>query len=1037
MPLPTDPQGRCKLVQVTCKELSELRLSVALQDSAGRQLTAPVRFRLRASPVLGLGQPREVTSTAAGQLALPHLRVGAGDSQWRESPKLLVLEPCSENAASSPALCIYVRVEPGRYPSKIGLHAPVHAADGSAADQAAVPRAVPPWLPLEFEVAILSADGSALPAQGLQHLELVYEYCEDEAEGGAEGTPWLPCNLEGLAQPQRLQPVQLDTGSGGDEGAPAGFRAAARTLQLPPKPGVLWRLMVRYQVTEAGAPELLLSMEVVRFRVEAAPPCVLGLDQESQAVLRELQRERRRVRKVEDLVTESIPPICGGLLDMWGNPAGALGVACRVELVARPQRPQQPQPPHDRRVAAAPRVPQPQPAATVVVEHASGAFKISRPTSVARGLQAGTNYDVVLQLQVAADGQAGHAGIQPTQTGTAGKRKRLQSRGTADAAADTANDSDTGAAAAEAAAAGPSGSGGAAIGDAVAHQAAPPDRHLPDALERVPPVLLFTLIVVTANSAQLTGEIEDIKARAEALEARESTAKANTDKAEKTLRAASGEQRRHEQKLREELQAQGQIPQSPAAAAGPAGQEPTGFEAMAEARIAELNQQLEGGLTAASPLEAGRVDLREDAQAIQAFQDRFGGRAGVLGLLCMLGRAERDDTARALAALGYDPLLAVCEREEVAQQVRQEMSGEVGRGRLRRGLHTWTLDCLDCAHLYDLRGEAGVARNHPQAPLVLDRGHLDLLERLPAGSVPVGFAANLIHMTPELARSRVMVTSANGGQVQATLRQTLWLRVFGNALVFRTGAEVLAFREQARASGVAVTAKLISLDLRADYNVRGPGVARSLLPVPEPSHRMAIVSREALDDLDRQRALRKPRNSLLKKCLLLGREWLGGALDSRIRAQQLDLLLASEHKAKLEVLLPPHKTAGDAVVAWRDAVAAAQQAQQGVAAEVGPQLEKQRERLAARQADLEELMEREQEAGAAQGEAGEEGEEEEEPPRAQQGAAAGGAAGGRGAAGARGGGGSRPPRAGGKRGNGGAGGAGGAGAAGGSKRART
>ncbi|EFJ51191.1 hypothetical protein VOLCADRAFT_88023 [Volvox carteri f. nagariensis] len=148
----------------------------------------------------------------------------------------------------------------------------------------------------------------------------------------------------------------------------------------------------------------------------------------------------------------------------------------------------------------------------------------------------------------------------------------------------------------------------------------------------------------------------------------------------------------------------------------------------------------------------------------------------------------------------------------------------------------------------------------------------------------IGFAVNLVHLPPHLADIRVALRDSRGQLVQATLRQTMLNYVYGNAMVFEGEEHIMSFRDRCRRAGVAVEMPLIAVDGRGGYNLADRGSVSFGERLP-PHVCFSGLSPGEITPLSLEGVH-------------------GGALDGRLRAEQLRLRHLQYHKAQLQSLLP-------------------------------------------------------------------------------------------------------------------------------------
>ncbi|KXZ55725.1 hypothetical protein GPECTOR_2g1275 [Gonium pectorale] len=389
--LPAPPQCN-RIYRVAAKELSQLHLSGELQDGKGCRLNMPVTFEVEAGAELGLGVRARRLEARDGVLQLPAISLGAG-AEWRGRTKLLVLRPTEGHIDAAGAvlpLCLYIEVEPGSYPVALELRdGGMPAAGGPLRlSSATTPDGRHALLPLDFSVAVLSADGGTLPAASLRPLELRYERRVADA--------WEP--FGGLAM-QPLRPVEA-----------ALFRVEAATLPMPTAvDDTRWRLTASYG--EAGGEQgnhapgnRLPPLVVAEFSIAPGPPCTMRLSEQATAALGQQHMPQQVAASAGALAAVGLPALSGIVTDRYGNPSPpAVGsswrVALNVRLLVRGYGGVGPSAGADPVPVPGPSPPAKHTLASCPVRHSDGSFSLP-PTSLAGcQLPADADYTVALELE--------------------------------------------------------------------------------------------------------------------------------------------------------------------------------------------------------------------------------------------------------------------------------------------------------------------------------------------------------------------------------------------------------------------------------------------------------------------------------------------------------------------------------------------------------------------------------------------------------------------------------------------------------------
>ncbi|KAG2487737.1 hypothetical protein HYH03_013735 [Edaphochlamys debaryana] len=884
------PEGaRLKGLEVV--EGSRLKLEMTLLDAAGFLLTHSGAFKLYASPCLGLPAAGTRLQTApGGVLALPELAVDFG-AEWLDQgrPKMLLLQP--EGFGAVEPLCVFLTVRAGRYPAQLELASADPVPEGViqlSNEPLGRTGAERPGLPLGFEVRPISADGQPLPPAELGPLVLTYE-------SKADGEEWQPSDD---VAPEQLRAVELDgPGRGG------GWVVVANELPMPRRAGqgLRWRLVGSYQGTDGrpSPPPLVVG----EFFIASAPPCRLEITlsqaaQEQGALGSEAAQQQLLLLTLRTLPRHRFPELVGFLADRWGNAAVPGEAApCRVVLVVRAEAasgagagPGPPKAPDLECVELA--------SAQVHLE--SGLFQV--PQSSLAQWAAGhplMGRDLRLALELRSTPP------RHTPPPSPGSKRRRR-------------DEDT------------------AAGEA-AHEAAGP---LPPELADVETRLLTRLYVASADSVAIKADLEQLRskvARMAYLLRQRAAAALDAEAKVETAEQAVAE-------VVAELQQRVEVQPPEHGGEGAAGGQEATLQAAVEAKLQELDvlANAASALVEYAPFvllrnEPDTETAAEWKERVERLSNEFLGDGGVLGPLITLGCTEKEDVAKALMALGISPDLLVCTTREATQLAKSKLAA----------LDLARVGVLDLSHpdhrpIYDLRPDAVDAR-HPQALLTPSPARQQLLDLLEAaGVVPVGFAANLVQLRPEHQGFSVAV---DGHGNSGNLRQTLWSRVLGLALVFETGEDIEAFRAHCREVDAPLTdVPLVSLDGRCGFNLGGKGTESIgmghsppvwLSGVPE-AHQCGLVAPQAA-----------------------GGGYTGGALDARLRREQTSRADAQAQCAQLQTLQALFSAAVAERTRRQQQEALARQAQADEEGRLRPQMQQLEIQIEAKTAELAAVDERE------------------------------------------------------------------------------
>ncbi|KAG2426778.1 hypothetical protein HXX76_012835 [Chlamydomonas incerta] len=285
-------------------------------------------------------------------------------------------------------------------------------------------------------------------------------------------------------------------------------------------------------------------------------------------------------------------------------------------------------------------------------------------------------------------------------------------------------------------------------------------------------------------------------------------------------------------------------------------------------------------------------------QRLRSIADASFGVPGALGPLVMLGAVECAEVSDALAYLSRGSLdkLYVIGRtalDTVKSRLRQLGAGsalDLSNGSLER--------------FYEL-DVAGTDTSHPQRPLLkrdMRNKYQDVLNfdvtrsaldgrRKPQGAREqedhgfIGFAVNLIHLPPHLAE--VQVPTSRGPR---NLRQTLMNRIFANAMVFDTEDSVTAFQRRCEQRGLRIEVPVIAADGRGGLNLGGIGEEQFGL-----RSRMNVRYSGMPPDQVTPLVLAPPPPQQQQHLL-------GGALDLRLRTEQVRVLMMRNQCARLQAL---------------------------------------------------------------------------------------------------------------------------------------
>ncbi|KAG2487733.1 hypothetical protein HYH03_013732 [Edaphochlamys debaryana] len=944
------PDG-ARLLGLEVPEGSRLKLQLNLKDAAGYPLSEAGAFTLRASPRFGLPEAGTRLETAAGGvLVLPELAVGFG-VEWLDQgrPKMLLLEPACDEFEHAEPLCVFVSVKAGRYPTQLELASADPVPEGViqlSNEPLGRTGAERPGLPLGFEVRPISADGQPLPPAELGPLVLTYE-------SKADGEEWEPSDD---VAPEQLRAVELDgPGRGG------GWVVVANELPMPRRAGqgLRWRLVGSYQGT-AGRPSPCLVIS--EFSIAPAPPCRLALEglgpeaEAKRALGSEAARRAPLILTVDEIAKgterQRFEALSGHLSDWWGNRyAPGDAAPCRVVLSVRPEAPPA------RAGAAVATVPVPE-LAEARVDPSKGRFAL--PACSLRGapLDPGQDRELVLELRPSPappPSQTPASPQHPSAPRGGGKRPR---RGEA------ASEAGVGAAGALAQAQAQSGAAAAA---------------LPEELAGVEGLVLRRLFIAWASSAALREELQRLEEQIE-------TENSELGRLNEAQRQADRAVRTHDQVVDNvvgELQRARAAAQAPQAGAAPRGVGAANAEEAVGTDIEQLDAQLAAPGAVAVENEPFVQLRRNDSRHGQEMQARvatlvnmFRDVPGVLGPLITLGCTERQDVAKTLMALSISPDLVICTTSQAALAAEDMIN--------QKPTLAGVVDVLDLSNpdtydLYDLKPGV-VDASHPQG-LLLDRvppggaqqpqgpppslcgQRADLLGYARASGVAlVGFAVNLVHLRPEHVHVRVQLEGRSvyrkckgsvPAVVSATLRQTLWHRFLMGAMVFEGGEDIVRFREYCRANNILLpSTKLVALDGRRGYNLRGRGIVSTGLHNNPATWLSGVPS-------DQQCQLAAPQAT--------GGNPTGGALDARLRRQQLDRAACEASRGQLQQLQV--RLAGalpQRAEALRQADLA-RQALEAARARAEPRLQELREARDQKKRELEEVVEKEKEAQVAAG----------------------------------------------------------------------
>ncbi|GIL48724.1 hypothetical protein Vafri_5187, partial [Volvox africanus] len=996
------PRNCQRLYKVEVVEKTELVLELRLMDAQGFLVAEDGIFELRYVEVVDQAryggvhvQPCTVTNGSL-KLTLP---VCAG-SAWMTSPVLLLLAPSSPNFNHAEPLCIYLFVRRGRYPVEPleivwpeceqlpprdrvltltlsnddpPAHGPLgrHGNDDEDAAAASQWPRLPP-----FQVVVHSADGMKLEVEELQQLRLYYA---------------RKVRMDGSVQLEEAtdQPVtQLRPRAAGVGLHRAHFYAAPGAVAIPTRAGQIWTLTAEYQDPRVCSPGNRLGpIPVLDLELLPAPPVRIQLGSASEAALghpgsRALQTV---VVASEALGEYTLPEITGQVVDRWGN-ASKPGSDNFMLLIVRPSTAMGPaSAPEDAFVELA----------SCEIELEDGSFRLPPTPLGTAGLTPGSDYEVCLQLWC--EGSSGRAG-----SGSGGG-----------------------------AGAG-GGEGGSGHEEQMAEGEA---NCVAAAVRGVELLVQTLYVSLLGDSAALRTKVQQLEAEASKLEQQLRSVTLDEHVRKRAVGEAAGQYSRVLAQLRDRgvrLPATtasaivcGQAVEADTVAAMAADYQ--GLLAEIEACITNIDQQagqlmrpplvepgaiarwappqpqhhagpsvaasmclmpfMKGGNMGHPAPEAARVydRLRQMAMACV-------GLPGALGPLVMLGAVEKCDVAIALGQLAGGRFERVFVTEDRAlRELLTRLSN------MRPGGSATDLCDPVLLSRYDLDPN-GVDVNHPQLPLLKrqlrnrfqvvlnfdppdhdtdtaltqpqsrqqqQQQHQQLQTlRRPAENVRsgnpqlrncqgfIGFAVNLVHLPPHLAEIRVPLRDHQGRSLQqGTLRQTMLNYVFGNAMVFEREEHIHAFRDRCRRVNIFPDVPLIAVDGKGGYNLGDKGSVsfgeRTVPPICFSGLSPAEMTQLSQDGLH------------------------GGALDLRLRAEQLRLCALQSRKAQLQALRPQFEAAYTEVRS-KQQLAEQQAAQQRALQErLVPQLAELRNELQSCTVEMERVAQRERfQAAQLQGSGG-------------------------------------------------------------------